>query len=396
MARPGSTAERLRAHVDGAKAGESGDATGAGALDEAISTILATFHATEGDVSWKVSVCRVGAVANKLGGKEEWLFDTGVEDLPGLRTVLRDQYKGGQFRARVYKNEGGSSGLVANFTLDIAPPLTVPGAGPPAADSAPNEQTTLAQMFATMMDRQEKMLERVLARVSAPATAASPLASIKETLEVITSVVALQPKSDSKAGLEMFKEGLGLARELAKNAGGGDGGEGGLLGLAGKLLDSPILERVLSALPVASSPMLHQTPAPNGRPAPLPAPSSAAPVDPVSQLRPLVAYLVEKASRGADPALYADWLVDNLTPQAEQFLSQQPDLMGALATGFPEILAHRAWFEVLIQTLTTPPEGQDNESSELPGEPAGRAAGGQGNAQAHAGQGEARQAEPAG
>jgi|SRR5215469_3191762 len=398
MARAAASAtERLRAPIETKAVDQVRDDDRTGRLDEEIATILSTFNATEGDVAWNVSVSRIVG-ANKLGFKEPWLFDMGVEELPTLKTVLRDKYNGGAFRARVYKSEGGKAGLAAQFSLDIEPPLSKPV----ASSDSPAPSSTLETMFASIMDRQEKMLGKILERVSVPATPApaSGLSAVKEIVEIMTSVKALQPSTDSSGGLAMFREGLSAARELAKvaGAGGGEGGEGGIMGLLGKLIDSPLLERVISAVPVMPAGPSHTpapTMAPNGRPAALPhiAPG-AAPAGPLDQLRPLVGYLIEKAQRGADPTLYADWLADNLTPEAGELLSQAPDLMVALATAFPEIEAHRPWFQVLVQALLTP-EG-DVEPSELPGGDTGRPAGHPRDAQAHAPEGANGEARPAG
>lgn len=54
--------------------------------------------------------------------------------------------------------------------------------------------------------------------------------------------------------------------------------------------------------------------------------------------------LVAQAKRNADPALYADLVIDQVPPEDLANLLAQPDFIAVLAQFVPDVVNHRDWF----------------------------------------------------
>lgn len=201
---------------------------------------------------------------------------------------------------------------------------------------------------------------------------------------------------DSGGSIEMFIKGVELARDLG---GSGGEGEGGMMGLLQSFLKSPMLAQAAQSYlthATAHPPATHHPGPPAAvRPASLPRPAAppqpahvagspavpggaphANPLPPddggaVSSLDPRVAmfraqgypYLLMRAREGADPALYADWIEDNVPNDLlVEMLSREPDPVTALLAEYPPFNEVREWVQQLVWLLLNPnPEGGDDE-----------------------------------
>lgn len=267
---------------------------------------------------------------------------------------LRDKYRGGEFRLYIMK-EGK---LWKNMRVVVEPPTHEPSAS--AASSA------MGDVLAVMRDgfqAQAAAMRELAARPTAP----SPFGSL-DLPAVITAIsgaiVALRPPpapvpppaADTSTAIDMFIQGITLARELREDSGGpADNSIGGMLR---EVLRSPLMAQAVQAAAAPAVPVSHaKTPGTPALPQPQP-PSQQPPAPPASgdaQMSVLHHYygmLCQKAAGGADPTLYADLVLDNVDDDTlNALLSRQPTPLDALIAEYPPAAQHRDWFAALIESL---------------------------------------------
>ena len=81
--------------------------------------------------------------------------------------------------------------------------------------------------------------------------------------------------------------------------------------------------------------------------------------------------LVEKAASDADPALYADLILDNMDESMVREFVARPDTLQLLTTYNPKVAQFVPWFKelksCLVEGLTNQQESADNPSQSEPG-----------------------------
>lgn len=285
--------------------------------------------------------------------------------------TLRDKYNGGEFRLFITK-EGQ---LWKNKTVYVEPKQASAGEAPP---------TQAAELAAAMREgfaKQAELMANVLRTIATPAPSPVSLLSGIDIPAAITAISALlstlrppppQPVPQGvnpDRAIDMLMKGFELARELKGNEG---GAEPTLMGLMSDLLKSPMVGQMVAA--AQAQPQAQQRIAPprppqqppkppaqplapplNTPPVQVPAQSFASetqpePVNPM--LTQYLALLCAKAADGADPALYADLVLDNLDPDLlDTLLARLPTPVDGLIADHAAVAEHREWFEQLVAII---------------------------------------------
>lgn len=323
---------------------------------DSLSEMLASL---QGATTSRITVYRV--VKNQ---PQSYVFET---DPAGFSLDdLRDKYNGGEFRLYVSKD----GRLFKNMRV-VVEPKQMPHL---AEHMAP--ANGMSDVLAVMRDGFAAQAAALREAMAAVRPAPSPF-SMMDIPAIITSiagaVTALRPavapapaESTSKA-IDMFMQGLQLARELRDDAGPQDNSIGGMLR---DVLKSPIVAAaVQSAAQVPAQPQPARLPNPvaaqpsaqvsHAKPA-APQPTAAQPENQV--LTYYLGFLVGKAKTGADPSLYAELVLDNvpdaqLTPMLQRGDALIDDLIGL----HPPVGEHREWFVALLKEVNELLEPVDEE-----------------------------------
>lgn len=273
---------------------------------------------------------------------------------------LRDKYNGGEFRLYIQK-EGR---LWKNMRVFVEAPTRA------AVETHSPVSAGLGDVMALMREgfaaQAAAIREAAVARGSAPSLFSG--ANLPAIITAMTgALVALRPApapppppaSDTDVAsksIDMFMQGLQLARELREDTAPADTSIGGMLQT---VLKSPLMAQAVAA--ATTPPQAPRLAAPTGgqpRPAAPAAPmqNPAPPTQPESSDMNLLHYyygmLCQKAADGADPVLYAELVLDNVPDETLQsLLTKQPTPLDALIADYPAAAPHREWFASLIDTL---------------------------------------------
>lgn len=269
---------------------------------------------------------------------------------------LREKYRGGEFRLYVMKD----GRLWKNMRVFIEPPPHQPMEAAPAASHIGDMLTVMREGFAA----QASLLREAVGARPAP-TSLFANADLPAIITAISgAIVALRPPAPalppvvdtSKSAIDMFIQGITLAKELREDSSPQDNSIGGMLRT---VLQSPLMAQAVQA--ATAPPAAPQRPAPQKQQAlPNPQPtqpqSQPQPTQPegsdVNMLHYYYGLLCQKAASGADPVLYAEIVLDNVDDDTlNTLLAKQPTPLDALIAEYPPAEPHRAWFATLIDTL---------------------------------------------
>ncbi len=316
--------------------------------------ILAAFNASEDDVTWNIRIHRI-AGNNKLGYGEPYLFSCSPEELP-IDDRIRDGYGTGKYRARVYKNRR----LYRSFQIEIEAALE-----PPKAKESENPTGGIEKL----MEQQNRFFNTIIDRLTAPAPVPqiNPMEMMTGMITALAGLNNLIPKAPvienaSDKAMEMFTKGIELAQKVAENSSGS--GETGLLDIVKTFIQSPAMEGIVGGMKnnqqTNQNPMGHYNQAPQR--IPQTGPNMVPPVMPpnvgqmsIEQIQRLIKdqidYLCSQAIAGKDPALYAEWILDNMPPMQIQYMLNQKNIIGELTGINPAIGNHIPWFQQLLEAM---------------------------------------------
>lgn len=299
--------------------------------------------------------------------------------------AIRETFGGGKYQVRVTNQLGR---IIKHATFELMEPITPPK--PPASSTLagsiaevkplldliqPQQQNSgLTEMMMTWMKSQSDMMLAILNR---PAPTPPPAPQQLGVADIVALLGVLKPTKETDP-VETLMNGLKLGREMA-----GGEGETGMMDVAAKGLEMigqlaknqpPPAPRMrvnprVTPVPVAD-PQIGNTPA-------HPAPAATQPngegetmgADIFKQLQWLKAQvnaLIYQASRNAEPALYAEVMLDNLPPfiTEEEISKRIGDAAGVDDLGKVDsrVLQHREWFErfrVAVIEILSDEEGDD-------------------------------------
>lgn len=297
---------------------------------------------------------------------------------------LRDKYNGGEFR--LYISKDGT--LWKNKRVFVEPKLSGQNVEPPSA---------VQELAAAMREgfaKQSEALRHVAAASAAPAAGGLPSLASLDIPAIISAIAAAvtafrpapvppAPAVDPSKSIDMFIQGLEIGRELRQD-GGKD--EPTLLGMLNNVIQSPMMAQAVASTlrpqPARRAPPPHQQipqrvpiqQAPTPQAPPQPSASFASetvqPMNTPSEL-PVAQYLsllCAKAQSGADPALYADLILDNIDDDTlAAVLNGQPTPVDFLADFHPPVRENRDWFDSLIATMREALDADSNNEAQSGG-----------------------------
>lgn len=327
--------------------------------DEMEAQILAQFDADEENVEWTVSIYEVGT----KGEKDGWLFDCSMGDIIGVRQKLLDIYGTGLYRARIRRGN-----RLARF---LTYRIVAPRIGPQAVGlESPNP-------LAIAVKDQGRLLENLVDRLGQipptpvqdnPLQMIDVMGRMMETMGrfMPQPVAPVNPTIDPMQMFELIFRGMEMGKENS-------GGDSNVIDLIRDVLKGVDLGSILSPPQIAapgqriSGPQIPLVAPENvpvitpTRPGQVPTAKNVAPEaipDPAQEIDPVVsgivshlAQFIPHAQRGADPALYADVILDNAPRDAIKHVVSYPDIEAIFQASNPAIAENWDWFDMLLNEL---------------------------------------------
>lgn len=351
-------------------------------LDNQLHSIFSEVGGDERDTEFALKVYRVMEGKGKL----EYCFSCVPSELPIL-DKLRDEYNGGTFEVRVYKDNR----IYRRRKVFIAPPPKKPE---PASSHYSPDMSSILREMAEQQNRQFEQMRNLFSSVMTTQTPA-PTQQQPNMMEMMGAMVGImtqmkefvtpaQPQTNS---FEQFAKVIEVVKDLGLD-GSEKGPWDGLASLA-KEFAGPLIGTVSQMAEMQKM----QTPAPARRPqnpqaqemqrlnyqpmspqekggnSTVETPS----VNPAQQTAPqneteqmnmvfkmYLNQLCQKAAQDADPALYAELIIDNVPEAHIKQLIDRPDMIQFLSQHNPNVQQFAPWFIELQAAIR---EGLDPEPS---------------------------------
>ena len=320
-------------------------------IDDQLNSIMSEVGSDKNEVTFHFQAWRI----IKDAAEKAYLFKGYVSDLP-IMERLRDEYDGGKFYIQIYKNKK----RYKQITVSVEAPKK-------QREIVQNKNDT-AEILRAISEQQasmhKQMVETLMQIAGKPATPQPAQMDMMMQMVVLMKgmkdiVGGNQPvthQSDPKEYIDVLLRGMEMGRENSSSG--------------SSMTD--VLRDAVKAIPLLTQ--MNSPAMPRQRP-PQPAPSITPPVDTKepetenvnmndAMIKHYVGVLVQKAQQDSDPALYADFILDNAPDNIiEQYLMRE-DLIDTLNKIDPRVLTHKEWFmelrNHLHEALTAPDEDNDN------------------------------------
>lgn len=341
---------------------------------------IAELRGMGASAEYKFTVARA-ASNGKAGG---YCATYGVGELS--LDAIREQFGGGKYTIRVTDAAGR---YVTNRTVEIVdlpkvgavlqaaavaqPPTDMNGLAAVIAAMKPDAsgQKDMTPLLIAMMESQTKQM---IAMMNRPVP-------VGPTLTDLLALINANKPAPEESSVKLLLQGLELGRTM-------NGGESSMMDIAreGLGMIAPLLARQEQEQP--RRPM-RQLPAPNDEQAAgaVPAVTEAAPVraanpkagnaammQKLNWLKNQLAILLVQASRGKDPELYAEVMLDNLPPflTEDEILQRMSDdnAVANLAMLEPRVKDHLEWFEAFREACISLLSEEEGEPGPQGGQPA--------------------------
>jgi hypothetical protein len=345
--------------------------------DKLLDDIIGEFGAGDNEVSYSASVTRIPKNFQR-GQKEPWLFECDAAEIIGIRTKLRDVYRGGQFRIRVYKTTARGKKLYRQMDYFIeAPEVTASVTSDGKYDA-----------IAAALERTQSQLLALADRLSTPQQITSaqidPISLMEKMSAIFKNMMPnTQPITphDTTKDVELLIKGIELADNMRSD--GSDTWISVFKELAKGIPVGDILQKLteLKGQNPQQQMQRRQLPAPQQQFQPNPMQQRQPPfVQPFAnnsnaqagtpaatgqQLEQSMKYLIGKARHNSDPGLYAEWLLDNADKTLIRQMANDPNVLDQLTVIFPALSEPlvRGWFAELVaalqELLAQMPESED-------------------------------------
>ena len=300
---------------------------------------------------------RVDKLPAKAGDREAFCNNYSRDSL--TLDAIRDMFGGGTYKITAYAAGSRYAGQRRVTIADLPKSPTAP-AGTMSQDlaailqAAKGDNSSLALVM-KMMESQSAMIAGLLSR---PVPQAPPGPSFMEMLAFMKEMNRESPKSNEGSAVELLLKGIELGKEFT------GGGEDSMMGLAGKGIEmlKPLIERGAQNPAPAASPAPAQLPAARLQTPQAPQPAEGDPMlRQLNWLRQQSVLLCHQASRGRDPALYAEVMLDNLpdfiTEQDLLARLKEPNAIAQLAQVNADVLKFQPWFEEFRKAILAMFEG---------------------------------------
>jgi len=303
--------------------------------------------------------------------KQEYCGRRDLEWSANMENVV-EAWGGGTFQFRVYDADGK---YLKAFSVDVAAPFKDLTTATEPESPKEQEQRRAEEVQATedrlrglkmeerLFDFKREIVDLVRGVQTAPPQAqqqdfvTSTIALVKALQDIMVPHTQT-PAADSPSPWDIFEMGL----EFGRRDGGGDG-DGNSYATVLRTLGPrafSLLEKALGGDAAAMADAAHQvgpgSPPPGEGPRPNPPPQDDTSMTLRDALARWVPMLLAWADQRRDPALYANFVLDQLPPvwrdKLGDFLEEQGGSAITVLIGwFPGIATHRAWFSELLENL---------------------------------------------
>lgn len=325
-------------------------------IDAQVAAVTSEFDADDNDVKLKIKYFRV--LPQK--GRRAWLFDILPSELPVMDRI-RDHYGDGTYQASVFKN--GS--LYRKFQFDVERPKFPVQ---PVKETGTSEISTVLAAIAEQNERQFQQLKELMLTRQAPVSGADPVSMMTAMLGAMVqmkNLVAPAQQSGGMGSMELFIKGIEVAKELNS----GDR-ETNLLDVLNNIIKSPIVEHAMASYGALPAPTAVNAAVQKLQPPAQPKTAPSAPTNtgaetvkvPDMVIKQYINMLVQRAERGSDPELYADFVLDNAPENVIREHLANETIIEDLSKLDPRVAQHKEWFTSLRDSLLaalTEGEGED-------------------------------------
>lgn len=307
------------------------------------------------------------------GKSLSFLFRTNPGEMTGgeIMERCRDNYGTGDYRVHIRQGPG----LVANkpFSVEAKKETTEN-----ERDRRDDNNTQMLAFITAQMNNQQQMFAETMRAMAeafkgnqSSAPQFDPVAAQASLMQQLISLKQLsEPKDESKGAIEMFIQGITLAKDLAPKD--GETNTADIL-LKGLEYFAPTIAEATKQAQLRGANTEQQKP---GFSQPQNGEANAdAQREQEMGMRNLVlkqqlAFLIAQAKSGKDPELYAELLLDQVGEERVLEFVGQPDAMKKLIELNPEVKSVEVWFDRLryaILDLTTGDDaGDDNSTDSAP------------------------------
>lgn len=337
------------------------------ALD-ALEGMVAEFAGATGTV---VNIYRQGE-----GKNLSFLFRTNPDEMSGgeIMERCRDNYGTGDYRVHI--RDGARIVKNAPFSVEAKKE-------PDPATAAVNNDLQMMTMMQTFMTAQNQQFGQVMTAFAEafkgnqqnPQPAIDPVAMQQSMIQSVAALKSMsEPKDQTKGAVDMFIQGITLAKDLSPKD--GETNSSDILVKALEMFGVPMAEMAKQKMGASNMP---------GLPAPPGAPNLMAPPQPTGDpqvdadakreyemglekmvLNQQLNFLVRQAVANKDPELYAELLLDQAGEKRVLAFVANDNAIDQLVELNGEVATHRQWFEALrrsILELTAPDEAGENEDN---------------------------------
>ncbi len=335
------------------------------ALD-ALEGMVAEFAGAQGTV---VNIYRQGE-----GKNLSFLFRTNPDEMTGgeIMERCRDNYGTGDYRVHI--RDGARIVKNAPFSVEAKKE-------PDPATAQSNSNMELIAIMQSSNDRMMAMFQTTMAAFAEvfkgnqnQTPAIDPVAMQQSMIQSVAALKGMsEPKDDSKSGIDMFVQGITLAKDIAGKD--GETNSSDILVKALEMFGGPMADMAKANLAGQNQPALT---APQTAPNPMapPQPTGDAQADADAQkeyemgmqkliLQQQLGFLLRQAAADKDPELYAELLLDQAGVEKVLAFVGQENALDQLIALNPDVANYRGWFENLraaILELTGPEPAGENES----------------------------------
>ena len=310
---------------------------------------MGAFLANMGSCDGEIKVYRMKQ-GTQRGMAYLFSFKPGDYSYDGMLTFLRDEYEGGDFCIKVHG--GVSNQLLKTERVSVEAPRTKGALLAPA-----NPQTDIIAMMREQAAQNQAMMMQLMTAVAGRPVPESQSLGLVEIITLMDKFN--KPAPNPLEQLQLMRELTDFGRELSGNAPPEDTGFMGMLKTLAPALAAVAGQNAQSERPPTPQRLPQQRPpiAPQPRqPAPQIAPSEPRPpadaVESEAEFRVLIKMLIRAASVGAEPAQYADVVIDQLGEENCIALTGNAELLQGLLAQFPDAQPHVDWFTTLRDEIS--------------------------------------------
>jgi hypothetical protein len=286
--------------------------------------IQAVFSEIGGDVNEQNIVLKVYRVVENKA-EVAYLFACTPAELPIL-DKLRDEYSGGRFEVRVYRNNGCIRRKVVVIEAAKKPVVVK------------TEDTS--QLAKIMLDGFNRIADKMATMNTQPQVMPDPSKLMETMGNMIMNFQRMMPQAPTivnpvEQSLALVQKGIELAQGINR-----DGQEPSMVGVLSDFFKSPLLEHMLRP---KVEPIMQTQSRPVG---------NQQPINQADAVRKqYINMLLQKAKQGASPELYAEYILDNAPEDVvrENFIG--PTVINDIMRLVPEVGNHVNWFTELQKAI---------------------------------------------